>query len=628
MKAEGDRPLKPEQSRSKKKYNQLRFEKSPYLLQHASNPVDWNPWSAEIFERARREDRPLFLSIGYSTCHWCHVMERESFRDPEAARLLNRTFVCVKVDREERPDIDAVYMAACQTFTGSGGWPLTIVMTPEQKPFFAATYVPRENRYGRAGLLQLVPRIAALWSQRRADVEKSADEITAALQVREHAAAGAAPGAATIDAACQQLGSDFDWQRGGFGTAPKFPAAHNLLFLLRCWKRGGETDALAMVRKTLDAMAAGGIYDQLGFGFHRYATDPDWLVPHFEKMLYDQAMLVLAYSEAFQAACDESHGRIARQVLDYVLRDMTSPEGGFYCAEDADSGGVEGGYYLWSLDEIKEALPRGRAERVQRLYGVSEQGNAPDPVTGRPGGANILHLRAPLAEQAKALGMTPEALETEMEQTRRALLNRRRQRPRPFLDDKILTDWTGLMTAALARAAQVFGNRDYAAAARRAADFIRGRMRAADGTLLHRYRGGEAAIPGLLDDYAFSIWGLLDLHRTSLEKQHLETALELNELLLERFWDRRDGGFYLTPEPGEKLLIRVKTAYDGALPSGNSAALFNLMRLARLTGREDLQRRAEQTAAAFAHSIRAHPAAHTHSLSAIAYGLNQDPEDF
>jgi uncharacterized protein YyaL (SSP411 family) len=594
------------------KPNRLASEKSPYLQQHADNPVDWYPWSHEAFERALREDKPIFLSSGYSTCHWCHVMAHESFEDAEVARLMNETFVSIKVDREERPDIDDIYMTVCQLLTGSGGWPLTIVMTPDKKPFFAATYIPKESRFGRLGMLELIPRIQELWRTQQEKIHQSADEIVATLTKISSSSLSEEP--LTEDAlrlAYQQLSQRFDEQHGGFGTAPKFPTPHQLTFLLRYWKRTGEADALEMVEKTLQAMQLGGIYDHVGFGFHRYATDSHWLVPHFEKMLYDQALLAIAYTEAYQTTGKREYERRAREIFTYVLREMTAPEGGFYSAEDADSEGEEGKFYLWTEEEIRQVLTGEEAELVIERFQIERHGNFHEEATRTRTGRNILHLSEPLAELDVHL----------WERAREKLFHAREQRVHPHKDDKILTDWNGLMIAALAKAAQAFDEPRYAKAARQAAEFILTHLRDSRGRLLHRYRDGQSRISGFLDDYACFSWALLELYEATFEVRYLQIALEVNELLREYFWDEKQGGFFFTAADGEALLVRRKEIYDGAVPSGNSVALLNLLRLARMTGRPELEERAARLSRAFASAGLRSPVAHTQFLCGLAFAL-------
>ena len=595
--------------------NRLAREKSPYLLQHAHNPVDWYAWGDEAFERARREDKPVFLSIGYSTCHWCHVMERESFADEEAARVLNAAFVCVKVDREERPDLDQHYMAVCQMLTGSGGWPLTIVMTPDKQPFFAGTYFPKSRRWGRTGLLELAPLIGEAWRTRREEVLRSAAEIIAAVDKSRpgRRTAREVLTETTLDEAFRELAAGFDESRGGFGGAPKFPIPHHIGFLLRYWKRTGRAEALAMAEKTLAAMRQGGIYDHLGFGFHRYSTDADWLVPHFEKMLYDQAFLAEVYAEAFAATGKSEFKRTAAEVADYVLRDLSSPDGGFYTAEDADSEGEEGKFYLWTADELEGVLGLEEAKLAVRVYGLEAGGNFSEP--GRPrDGRNILHG-----------GLTAVGGVGKIDKVRQKLFRAREKRVRPFKDTKVLADWNGLMIAALASVFRATGEERYLRAAERAAGFVLERMRAPDGRLLHMFAEGEARVPAFLDDHAFLIKGLLGIYEAGFDPCYLEKALELARRTIESFWDINEGGFFFAaaePEVG----ARRKEIYDGAVPSGNSVMLMNLLRLARMTGRSDLEEKASRLVEVFSPDVGGHPRMYTEFLRGLDFALGPSRE--
>ncbi|MFQ5568911.1 MAG: thioredoxin domain-containing protein [Rhodothermales bacterium] len=602
--------------------NRLREEQSPYLLQHKDNPVDWWAWSDEAFEAAAEQDKPIFLSIGYSTCHWCHVMAHESFEDEDVARLMNEAFINVKVDREERPDIDAIYMAVCQMLTGQGGWPLTLLMTPEKKPFFAATYIPKFSRYGRLGMLDLIPRLQHVWTQQRPQVEQDAARITQVLV--ETAGKGGAERTLDRDAlhlAYAQLKRRFDPGHGGFGTAPKFPAPHNLLFLLRYWKRIGEEQALRMVETTLRHMRLGGVYDHVGFGFHRYSTDATWKLPHFEKMLYDQAMIALAYVEAYLATGKAEYERTVREIITYVLRDMTAPGGGFYAAEDADSEGREGTFYLWTLDEVRDVLGDALARRVIPLFNMEPGGNFEEEATRQRTGENILYLKKPIDEQAGVPALEADALTRQWEEARSTLFAHREQRIHPGKDDKILVDWNGLMIACLARAARAFDDASFADAAQQAARFILSTMRRKDGRLLHRYRDGDAAIPGTLDDYAFLTWGLLELYETTFDTTFLTNAIELTEHGLAHFWDNDHGAFFISPDDGEALIVRWKEAYDSAVPSGNSVMMMNLLRLSRMTGRVEWEEKAEKVGRFFAEAVRQHPAGFTALLTALDFGI-------
>jgi len=601
--------------------NRLINEPSPYLRQHAHNPVDWYPWGPEAFERAQRENKPIFLSIGYSTCHWCHVMAHESFEHPEVARLMNEAFVSIKVDREERPDIDNVYMSACQAMTGSGGWPLSIIMTPDKRPFFAATYIPRESRFGLIGIMELIPQIRELWATRRGEALSLSNKIAAILQQTSQDTAGEELDEATLELTYEQLAERFDGQHAGFSSAPKFPTPHNLLFLLRYWKRTGNGMALDMVEKTLQAMGRGGVYDHVGFGFHRYSTDSQWLVPHFEKMLYDQSMLAMAYTEAYQATGKEDYGKTAREIFTYVLRDMPVPEGGFCSAEDADSEGEEGKFYLWTQEEVRQLLGNEEGDFVAKVFNIEKDGNFAEQVTGRKSGANILHIRKSLGELASDLNLSQQDLQAHLEVIRQKLFAYREKRVHPMKDDKILTDWNGLMIAALAKGAQAFDEPEYAEAAHSAADFILGNMRKPDGRLWHRYRDGQVGVEANLDDYAFLVWGLIELYEATFDARYLEVALELTGDMVGHFWDEDGGGLYLTPEDGESLLVRKKEIYDGAIPSGNSVAMLNLLRLGRMTANSDLEEKAAKIGRAFSRSVKQSPSAYTQLMVALDFGI-------
>ena len=602
-----------------RKANRLIHEKSPYLQQHAYNPVDWFPWGEEAFALAKAEDKPIFLSIGYSTCHWCHVMERESFEDEDIAALMRAIVVAVKVDREERPDLDNLYMTFCQALTGRGGWPLTVLLTPDGQPFFAGTYFPKESGLGRTGMRELLQRIHMAWKGNRQAVVANAAQILDAVcdQVAAKDAAGADPGPEALSAACTELASIFDAENGGFGGAPKFPAPHNLLLLLREYRRTGNRDQLAMVTATLDAMRRGGVYDHVGFGFHRYSTDASWFVPHFEKMLYDQALCVMAYVEAYQATGAAWLKNTALEVLEYVRRDLTSPEGAFYSAEDADSEGVEGKFYVWTAAEIRDALPEAEAALVSDVYGIDADGNYHDEATGQSTGTNIFFLPRSLADAAASRGMTEEELAGELEAARGKLLAVREKRVRPLCDDKILTDNNGLMLAALAKAARALDNEELAARATQAADFLLEKMALPDGRLLHRLREGEAAVPGMLDDYAFFAWGLVELYETVFDPSYLRQAVAITKAMIAHFGDPA-GGFFLTPDDGEALLLRQKTYYDAAAPSGNSVAFLVLSTLFRLTGNTVFQEQAQQLARAAGSRVAERPSAFAFFLCGLS----------
>jgi len=595
-------------------------------MQHAYDPVDWYPWTEEAFEKAKREDKPVFLSIGYSTCHWCHVMKRESFENMQVARLLNDNFVCIKVDREERPDIDSVYMSVCQMLTGSGGWPLTIIMTSEKKPFFSGTYFPRENTYGRIGLIDLIQQISDLWKKDRQRLLDDAEKVTANLaSLARTRVNGEEPNESILDEAFVGLMDSFDRINGGFGTQPKFPTPHNLLFLLRYWKRRKNQQALRMVEKTLQEMRLGGIFDQVGFGFHRYSTDSSWLVPHFEKMLYDQALISLVYTEAYQITGKKEYRKTVEEIFEYVLQNLTHPKGGFYSAEDAESESEEGKFYLWTDEEVREKL--GDAlHPAEMAFGISIEGNYFDELLQQRTGKNILHLNKTPEELASELGMSLEEFEVKIEEARKVLFYARKMRIPPAKDDKILTDWNGLMIAALSRAAQAFNEVKYSEAAKRAAEFVLENLQTPEGRLLHRFRDGEAAFQGSLDDYVFFTWGLIDLYEATFETRFLSEAMRLHGIAIEHFWDNVDGGFFLMADDGEKMLMRHKEVRDGALPSGNSVGLLNLIRLARMTGKADYEQKATELVEAFSSQLTQTPMYYTMFLASLDFLLGLSHE--
>jgi len=559
-------------------------------------------------------------------------MERESFEDEEVAQVLNDGFVAVKVDREERPDVDSIYMDVCQMMRGRGGWPLTVLLTPDRKPFFAATYLPKEGRFQQTGLMDLLPRVRKLWETDREKLLDDAEEVTSLLQrSSEEDEAGSSPGEQLLDEAFRKLSRQFDSTHGGFGSAPKFPAPHNLLFLLRHWHRTGEGRALEMTTETLDQMRRGGLFDQVGYGFHRYSTDQRWVLPHFEKMLYDQAMHVLAYAEAYQATGEDRYEATAREVLTYVSRDLQAPDGGFYSAEDADSLNEEGemeegAFYVWSTDEVRDVLAPDLAELVIDVYNMRPEGNYQEESTGERTGKNVLYLDRPLAAEADRRDLDVEALRERLDTAREVLLEQRGPRPRPGLDDKVLTDWNGLTVAALATAARAFGEPGYRETARQTAQFLLDTMNDDQGRLLHRYREGEAGIRATLDDYAFLTWGLLELYETTFEPRWLRAALDLTDSCLDRFWDADGGGFYMTPEDGEELIVRPKEVTDGALPSGNSIQLMNLLRLARFTGRTELEERAAALSRWAGSSARSRPTGFTALLAGLHWAVGRPRE--
>ena len=578
--------------------NRLIGEKSPYLLQHAHNPVDWYPWGEEALAKAKREDKPIFLSIGYSTCHWCHVMERESFEDPDIARRLNESFVCIKVDREEHPDLDQVYMTAVTRLSGQGGWPLTAFLTPDLKPFFGGTYFPPTRRWNLPGMSELLPAIAAAWKHQRGAILSSSQQLIDSL--KESLAQTALPAPLTLEslhAAFHHAVRTFDESNGGFTDAPKFPRPHELSFLLAYRARTGASQALDMVTTTLDHLAQGGIHDHLGGGFHRYATDARWLVPHFEKMLYDQALLARAYLEAYRVTKRDAYARIARGIFDYVLRDLRDPRGGFYAAEDADSEGEEGKFYLWTTQQLVEALGPEEAEAFSRCYG-----------------ATILHVEQPLEPCAERLAKS------------RAILFRARQaRVRPHRDDKILTSWNGLMIASLAYAGATLDEPRYLQAAEDAATFLLATL-FQDGTLLRRWRDGEARYPGTLEDYAFLSYGLFELYQAGFDPRRLTQARQLLELMIQRFWDEPGGGFFLRASDEPALIVRSKDAYDGAIPSGNSIAALALLKVGRLSADARLETFGRRTLDAFATTLAREPIGSAQMLMAadVALGPTQE----
>jgi uncharacterized protein YyaL (SSP411 family) len=611
--------------------NHLITEKSPYLQQHAHNPVDWYPWGQEAFDKARSEDRPIFLSIGYSTCHWCHVMERESFESGEVAEVLNRDFVSIKVDREERPDVDRIYMTFVQATTGSGGWPMSVFLTPDLKPFFGGTYFPPDNRYGRPGFKSLLEHVARAWRADRAKIDASSTGIVDQL-LRAAGDGGQQAGVldkAILDSAYHFFRRTFDQTHGGFGEAPKFPRPSTLNFLLRYYDSTKNPESLEMTLKTLRAMADGGMNDQIGGGFHRYSVDERWFVPHFEKMLYDQAQLAISYLEAFQITHDPIYAGVSRSIFEYVLRDLTAPEGGFYSAEDADSVidpaepkvKGEGAFYVWSQPEIQEILGKLAPIFLYR-YGVEHDGNVRNDPHGEFTGKNILYARHSVAETAQNFGVEEDAARTGLATAIDLLMAARVKRIRPHLDDKVLTSWNALMISAFAKGAQVLDEPRYLAAAQRSAGFILAKLRdRAQTTLLRRYREGDAAVPGFLDDYAFFVAALLDLYEADFNPQHLETAIGLTDQMRDLFEDTAGGGFFTTAEGDDSLLLRMKDDYDGAEPSGNAIALIDLLRLAQITNRADYHSAAESTLRALSRRILTQPPAVPQMLVALAYSL-------
>jgi uncharacterized protein len=602
--------------------NRLAQEKSPYLLQHAQNPVDWYPWGQAALDKARQEDKPIFLSVGYSTCHWCHVMERESFENEDVARVLNEHFVPVKVDREERPDLDRVYMLFVQASTGSGGWPMSVWLTPEGKPFFGGTYFPPDTRYGRPGFRAILERLAQAWREDRGKIEESGTHVLEQLvQYSQHGSEGRGQvGQNALDSGFYAFRRSFDPRLGGLGPAPKFPRPSVLNFLLRYGAATGNEEARDMVLATLRAMAKGGMHDQLGGGFHRYSVDESWFVPHFEKMLYDQAQLAISYLEAYQITADTQYADVARDVLDYVLRDLAHPGGGFYSAEDADSAAdpakprekSEGAFYIWSYQEIVDILGESDAVVFSRRFGVQPGGNVQEDPHGEFTGRNILY-------RAQDEPANPQSVAK--------LLEVRSRRPRPHLDDKILTGWNGLMISAFAKGAQILDEPRYAQAARDARNLLyRQLWREADSTLLRRYRDGDAAIEAFLDDYAALINALVDLYETSFDSADLTWASKLAERALALFEDKAGGGFFSSPANQSDLVLRLKDDYDGAEPSGNSVMALALLRLARITVRSDFRTAADRTLEAFSGRMLAGGAGLPQMLVAQMFAMGKPME--
>ncbi len=603
-------------SQQKNKPNRLVNEKSPYLLQHAYNPVDWFPWGQEALDKAKAEDKPIFLSIGYASCHWCHVMEEECFSDQQVADLLNQSFVCIKVDREERPDLDAAYMAVCQAMGRNCGWPLNILITPKLNPFFAASYIPKYSGRGLTGMLDLVPQVMQIWKLQRPQLEIVGVDIKSRIEAMEKRTPQKELGKETLQDAYDRLTLDFDRENGGFGTAPKFPRPHTLLFLLHYYAKTDQKNALFMVEKTLTQMRLGGIFDQLGFGFHRYSTDEKWLVPHFEKMLYDQALIAIAYMEAFQATGAKRYALACKETLDYTLRDLAAPQGGFYSAQDADTEGEEGKFYLWTMDEVLDTLPPADAELAVHIYGLKPEGNFIDP-SGRSNGKNILKIAEPLEELAPYMGLTLQELIDRLHTIREALFEARKKRVPPAIDDKVLTDWNGLMIAALAKAGRVPNEAKYIEAAEKTADFILNQM-LKDGMLYHRYTKGETAVEGFLDDYAFFVYGLIELYEATFEDKYVTAASALTKTMLAKFWDEKNGGFFQT-QNSEAAMPKIKQLYDGATPSGNSVALHDLLWLSRLTDEPTYNTVAIQISKTFAQEVEGAPEAYTFFLSATNF---------
>lgn len=594
---------------SERKANRLSKEKSPYLLEHAYNPVDWYPWREEAFEAAKSEDKPIFLSIGYSSCHWCHVMRNESFEDESVALILNKWFICIKVDREERPDIDHVYMSFSQAMTGKGGWPLSIFMTWDQKPFYAATYIPKENNYGLLGFIALASTIHEIWEKERERILSSSDDTVRVLEESIMASSKEELEKRVLTDCYEDLVVQYDAEYGGFGKSPKFPTPHSLLFLLRWWKETKNPSILEVVERTLLGMFSGGIFDHIGYGFSRYSVDEKWLVPHFEKMLYDNALLAKVYTEAFQATGRHLYKEVAEKVIDYVLRALKSPEGGLYSSEDADSEGEEGKFYSWSREEIITILGEKDGHWFAAVYGVTEEGNFE--------GKNILNLIGNDYEE-----LMTEAMRKRLSEARKKMFEVREKRVHPHQDDKILTSWNGLMIGTLAYAGRTFRNEKYLMAAKDAAKFVLSKVVDSEGRLLAYYRDGEAKLPGYLDSYSFFISGLLELHQATMEDEYLKLAIRYTEEMLRLFLDEKTGDFYLNSKESEKLVVEAKDLFDSALPSGNSVAAMNLMVLYSITENMKYHEYAKNLFESHGKSVREQPSGFTYLLSAFIPYVN------
>ena len=605
--------------------NNLSQSQSPYLIQHASNPVDWYPWDEKAFKKAEKENKPIFLSIGYSTCHWCHVMNDESFEDSTVAELMNQNFVNIKVDREEMPEIDHLYMSVCQAMTGRGGWPLTIIMTPQKEPFFAGTYFPKNGQAQKPGMVQLIPSIANAWSTKQEEIRDSIDKIQNYLIHINTSVPGGEWDGAMIQGAFNQYASRFDPDYGGFGKSPKFPSAHNLIFLIRYSRLYNNPTALKMIKTTLNYMRLGGIFDQIGLGFHRYSTDKRWLLPHFEKMLYDQAMLSMAYLEAYHLTGNIDYANVAREIFRYVLRDMTDKEGGFFSAEDADSEGKEGTFYFWTKKELVEILGEKNGKIMAEVYGFLEMGNFHDEATAQTTGKNIPYLQDNRNALAKEFDITLNELNEIIENSRKKLFDVRQDRVHPQKDDKILTDWNGLMIAAFALGGQILNEPEYINAAKKAAEFVHKKLRNKNSKLFKSYRNGKSGLSPHLDDYSFMVWGLLNLYEGTFNVEYLSRALELTEVMNENFSDE-NGGFFIGSKDAEKLMVRAKFSYDSAIPSGNSVAVMNLFRLSKMTGNKKWTNLAEKTLKAFTDEAKQTPTGFAHMLTGFMFDLKEPKE--
>lgn len=597
-----------------KQVNKLINEKSPYLLQHAHNPVNWYPWREEAFRKAEKEDKPIFLSIGYSTCHWCHVMERESFEDEEVADMLNKYFIAIKVDREERPDLDNVYMTFTQAITGQGGWPMSVFITPDKEPFYAATYLPKHTIQGRMGLMEVLEKINDAWNNKREKLLKSSKQIVNAVKNSKEKKEKGTIQENIIEKSFEEFKESYDIKYGGFGYKPKFPSPHNLYFLMRYWEMTKDRDSLNMVTNTLKSMYKGGIFDHIGYGFSRYSVDNKWLVPHFEKMLYDNALLTIAYLEAYQITDEDIYKEVAQKTLEYVLRDMTSINGGFYSAEDADSEGVEGKFYLWEKENLIASIGKEKGEEFCKYYDITEKGNFE--------GKNIPNLINISLEDIE----NDKKLKNNLEKTNKKLFEEREKRVHPYKDDKILTSWNGLMIAAMARGGRILDNDKYINEAEKTVDFIYENLMDNSNRLMARFRDGETAFKGYLSDYSFLVWGLIELYEATFKIKYIKKAINLTEDMIKLFWDDKEGGFYINGNDSENLVIKPKDAYDGAIPSGNSVAILNMLKLDKISGTKKFTEKAQKMFETFSNDINTNPQIHSYFLIAYMFYINSGKE--
>lgn len=610
-------------NKSSQQQNHLKDETSPYLRQHKHNPVDWYPWSEEAFQKAKNDHKPIFLSIGYATCHWCHVMAHESFEDETVAKLLNNHFICIKVDREERPEIDQIYMHVCQLLTGRGGWPLTIIMTPDKQPFFAATYIPKTSKYGMTGLLSLLPEIKKIWDENQEKIKESATEITKRLH-HQPSDSQQPLDQHILEKTYEALVTDFDELYGGFGKTQKFPLSHYLLFLLRYFKTSKQSYSLQMVTSTLEQMRQGGIFDHIGFGFHRYATERTWKIPHFEKMLYDQALLLNIYTEAYQLTHNNLFKQTAEEIITYTRRNLQSSTGAFYAAEDADSEGKEGKFYTWTYEELSTHLKREELSILSTVYSVKKEGNV--FLDAERTAENILYQSMTLKEAASALGLSVNDLSKKISIIRKKLFTIRSQRIHPEKDDQILTDWNGIMIASLAKAARIFNEPRYLQIAEQAVTSIQTHHLTKNNILIHSHRNKKNEIIGYANDYACIIWAMIELYQTTFNPAYLQNAVQFTSYVLNHFWDKTHGGFFITSDTAESMLVRQKEIYDGSIPSANAIMLQNLNILFRMTADSSLEEKAIQLMNTFSTQISSHPTAYTHFITAVEHMISPTQE--